>query len=68
VVGDNPLRPAKVSVRDQGFAVVDLNAAGVYQSNYAATFEEATQRMRNALRIRPDLEGQLEVLPSHEIV
>lgn len=67
VKGESLLRPPKVSVVDKGYSVVDLDAGGVYQSNHAVTFEEAHQKLQEALRVCPELEGQLQILPSHEI-
>ena len=62
------LAPATVSVGAQDFAIVDLEDLNIFENNTATSFEEAQSLLQETLAARPELAGQLEVVPAHEIV
>lgn len=61
------LAPAKVSIKNDEFAIVDNDDLSLFEGHQAASLQEAQLMMDTLLLERPELEGQLDIVSSFEL-
>lgn len=61
------LAPEKISIDRESFSIVDVDDLTVFENQQVTSMIEAEQIIRQVIDERPELEGQLEIVPTFEI-
>ena len=61
------LAPSKITLPDESFSIVDIDDLSLFENHMVSSIQEAEMIMNGVLAERPDLEGQLEIIPSFEL-
>ncbi len=62
------LAPNKVAIAEESFAIVDVDDLSLFENQQLSSELEARQALEQLLAERPELEGQLDIAPSFELV
>ena len=62
------LAPNQVSIVEESISIANIDDMSLFEGSQFSTVMEAQQAMDSVIADRPDLEGQLEVVPTFELV
>ncbi len=62
------LSPGKVAIAEEGFSIVDVDNLSLFENQQLSSRVEAEQAVKQVISERPELEGQLEIIPTFELV
>jgi hypothetical protein len=62
------LAPAKVLITEESYAIVDTDDLSIFEDKQLSSMLEAQEAITNVIAERPDLEGQLEIVSTFELI
>ncbi len=63
----SPLAPGKVGLATEGFSIVNTDNLALFEGIQTASFQEAQMMFQSVLTQRPELEGQINIVPTFEL-
>lgn len=64
---ESVLAPKPISIGNDHFSIVDVDDLSLFENNMVSSVQEAQAIIENVIAERPELEGQLEIIPSFEL-